>query len=135
MERDLLPQSEIARDCIENVFEARRKGNKEKKKESERVGVESWCSGGVHGCWKLPCEDMKPNSSSFEDGWFAGVVSGVGRTGIPDDKMALCFPPILGDNGDPTTGRLVRHNLVIVVPEDVRWRLRAVRDDTGEVDS
>ena len=79
------------------------------------------------------CEDMKPNSSCFEDGGFAGVVSGVGRTGIPDDgrrrivlqlivfdkewwfspddKMALCFPPILGDHSDPATWRLVRHNL------------------------
>lgn len=108
---------------------------------------------------------MKPNCSGFEDGGFAGVVSGVGRTGIPDDgrrrivlqlivfdkewwfspddKMALCFAPVLGDHSDPTTWRLVRHNLVeefpfsqfksfslethliIVVPEDVRWRLRA----------
>ena len=85
---------------------------------------------------------MKPNCSCFEDGGFASVVSGVGRTGIPDrrvgcrnefqgfvglvdmqnpfflftdldrfilpdDKMALCFPPILSDNGDAASWRFV----------------------------
>ena len=32
---------------------------------------------------------MKPNSSSFEDGGLAGVVSGVGRTGIPDNIIII----------------------------------------------
>ena len=33
------------------------------------------------------CKDMKPNCSCFEDGGFASVVSGVGRTGIPDRRV------------------------------------------------
>ena len=46
------------------------------------------------------CQYMKPNCSSFEDGGFAGVVSGVGRTGIPGELTFVnCEQVFLSDPG------------------------------------
>jgi len=88
----------------------------------------------VHGRRKLSCEDVKSDGGRFEDGGFASVVARVRRTGVPDYQMTLGLTPILGDHSNAATWGLVRYNLVVVVPENVRRWLWTVGDNTSEID-
>lgn len=38
------------------------------------------------------------------------------------------------NDGNAAAARIVTDDLVVVVPEDVRWRFRAVLDGAGQVD-
>ena len=53
------------------------------------------------------CEDVKSDGSRFEDGGFASVVSGVGRTGIPDDGRRRIVLQLIVFDKEFISGRAV----------------------------
>ena len=48
--------------------------------------------------------------------------------------MAVAVRSLVPVSQEGSPGRVVGHDIVIEVPEDVGWRLWSVGDDTGEVD-